>query len=669
MKKIKVKKIVAVVVACVSALALVACTFQIVQPRISGSASGGTSAVSIVTGFESLDRTTGPKSLFGENSRAIGESEGTSTTVNYKPSYAYPNNKGGDCPRFRIPSITTILAGKHKGKLFATIDARWGGTADLASRADAVGRCGSADAKVWEQPVGVATWDVETQGQPGSYPYFGDPSVGSDANGHLYAFANMGYRAGMQSGWSGTAATGSPYVRINGEWYLLLRANTDKTGNKEGTWDASDIDESTGVSKNNDTCDQSKKWGLGFTDNCLSGPNESEHKSSKAPEFTYAAPVKGGEIVKINRSGNITIVPGWHSNLWMDEYYMLWEKFENGRYSKPLKVVRVRATGSGYSAVSRSISGENDPNLVDCHVLNPLSPFQPWTGRMYFTFAKSTDGGKTWTRPKDITYMTAPDEKYHMGNKDNDDQSTYHTDWNPGIAVVSPTHPTPLRYDHEWTGRLIHTAYQDLGGNKRHAWAFWTDDGGQTWDCSDYIGHDIKTDIAHNNHISSDKGESVILETPDGTLYMVNRSMGSRGNFTYSESKDGGATWTDKDLMGSGENAKYCAPGDAFGNIRSGRVLPAALNLYKSVTPDGNPLVAFLHGKRCILVALEKKEGDPQWTFNFKWNNSAICALPNFECEGGNYASMAEMENGDIACFYEPAGTSVQFAIARLARE
>lgn len=651
MKKFKTKKISIVVSVFTSiTLVLAACSVFVTQPNLDGS-GGGVSAVSVVRGIEEFDEVTGPKTLFGNNSRESGKDTGTAT-VNISP-----NNGGPICTGYRIPSITTVLAGKYKGQLFATIDARWGSTGDLPVRADTAGRRGSADATTWEDPVWVARWDVQTQGQPHTFPYFGDPSVGSDANGHLYAFANMGYRAAMQSNWSGKSALGSPYVRIDGEWYILLRANTD---NDEGTWDPNDV----GV-KTIDNCDSNKKYGLAYKGSSTAGINETKHKDSKdINDFTYAAPVKGGKIVKIKRqSGSVPVIePNFNSNLWMDKYYMLYTKYEKNKYKNPLKVARMRAGGT-LEIINKNITDDNSPDLVDCHIMNPLSPFQPWNGRMYFAFTKSTDGGQTWTPPRDITYMTAPEEKNRMADQDDDDHFDFPTDWNPGIAVVSPTHPVPLRYDHDWTGRLIHTAYQASTGGNAYAWSFWTDDGGETWDCSNYIQYDGGT--SQNN-----KGESAIVETPDGTLYMVNRHASGAQNdttrFSYSESTDGGASWKDKGFCNSNDYFNY---GDLFSPHRGGRVLPTAINLYKSVTPDGNPIVAFMHGKKVVLCSLEKKENDNTWTFNFKWNNGSGVTIDGLDYEQPNYCSITEMENGDIACFYEGNGSSTKFGIARLSRQ
>ncbi len=545
------------------------------------------------------------------------------------------NIQGVSSNTYRIPSLVKVAGGVHQGKLYAVADARWGGQNDLNLRADTWGRVGSIDATTWGEVNSPLYWDVlncrrvgegpevdkNSTTQAALFSYFGDPSLGSDASGTLYAFANMGYGSGLQFGKPNQY--GSPYIRIGGEWYLLLRANKGDFPNAQ--WDTTTYDFSSN--------------GADYTNKAYPGinvgkSNQTEDVPSDNDAYTYAVKVSGGPIVKINRdraSNKASIDESVTTNLWMDADYML---YTDKDYRNPYKVVMLCVNGP------IKVELTADQASVHCHIVNALSPFQTWRGGNMIAVAKSTDAGASWSRPRDITYMVRPLETHTMAPVA--DHAGFNLQDDPNMSpfsIVSPSHAL-LVTKGTYAGRLVHNAYSGAGfgpagslmGTGQNAFAFWTEDG-ETWYGGDFIKNE-----------NVDKGETVIVETPDGTLLMINRH-GLNGSPTISVSSDGGDTWTHQ---GNLDEA-----GKVFKN--GGNVLPSAINLYKSKSVAGDPLVAVAVTRRTtdgtqnrVYIAALKKSGN-NWVFDFEWNGSTMYL------DFGSiwYSNMVELENGDIAIFYE----------------
>jgi len=140
------------------------------------------------------------------------------------------------------------------------------------------------------------------------------------------------------------------------------------------------------------------------------------------------------------------------------------------------------------------------------------------TRRVFVT--KSTDEGKTWSEPEDITPTTKLSEWgwYATG---------------PGVGIQVQHGP--------YEGRLVIPAnhsYDDADGNLRDgpfeygAHVIYSDDYGETWE----LGGVIRPKM----------NESQIFEVADGegTLVMNMRSYFGRNRRAQAISKDGGATWT-----------------------------------------------------------------------------------------------------------------------------
>ena len=129
---------------------------------------------------------------------------------------------------------------------------------------------------------------------------------------------------------------------------------------------------------------------------------------------------------------------------------------------------------------------------------------------------KSTDDGRTWTKPVDIS-ATTRDAHWRW----------YATGPGVGIQLERGTHK----------GRLLiacdHSDH-DYGKHPYRSHAIWSDDGGKTWEHSPGIGE--KTN------------ECQAVELADGTVLMNMRSYHGKHRRAIATSTDGGATWGDVTL-------------------------------------------------------------------------------------------------------------------------
>jgi sialidase-1 len=122
---------------------------------------------------------------------------------------------------------------------------------------------------------------------------------------------------------------------------------------------------------------------------------------------------------------------------------------------------------------------------------------------------KSTDGGETWTKPRDISHMMKSDK---------------------AVVVFGSGRGIQLQHG-KHKGRLVIS-----GGTRNPKWgnnAFYSDNHGETWTVSEYVPKSKTEKIGARN-------EAKIAELPDGTLIMHVRAVPCRAK---SYSSDGGETW------------------------------------------------------------------------------------------------------------------------------
>ena len=224
---------------------------------------------------------------------------------------------------------------------------------------------------------------------------------------------------------------------------------------------------------------------------------------------------------------------------------------------------------------------------------------------------RSEDGGRTWTKPVDITKSTKPPE-----------WGWYATGPGVGIQIKHG----PLR------GRLVipsdHT-YDDPNGNLRGmpveygAHAIYSDDLGETWKYSTSIRPKVN--------------ECQVVELADGkgTLLMDMRSYFGRSRRTFALSSDGGATWTEPK-----DNAELIEP-----------VCQASMLRYTWPEDGGKSRILFSNPadekkRRNMTVRLSYDEGKT-------WPVKRV-----LHEQDAAYSSLTALPGGEIGCLYERGQTN-----------
>ena len=123
---------------------------------------------------------------------------------------------------------------------------------------------------------------------------------------------------------------------------------------------------------------------------------------------------------------------------------------------------------------------------------------------------KSTDDGRTWSEPAEITNEVMDPTWPWIG-----------TGPGHGIQLTKGRLVIPC-----WAGRGV-----GFGGQFQVSFILYSDDGGKTWQRSSALDHD-----------ASDECE--VVELVDGSLYMNMRSRQEKKQRAYSFSRDGGQTWS-----------------------------------------------------------------------------------------------------------------------------
>jgi len=246
---------------------------------------------------------------------------------------------------------------------------------------------------------------------------------------------------------------------------------------------------------------------------------------------------------------------------------------------------------------------------------NPCPVVDQTTGAIWLPFNRdndrvlmtsSSDNGKTWAKPRDITADTKA------------------KDWN--WYATGPGNGIQLSRG-KYKGRLVIPCDHRVGADKadKAGWdhagrshVIYSDDHGQTWKLGG------STDFAMN--------ECAVVELADGTLMLNSRSYRGKACRGVSLSKDGGATWApttdDPALVESICQASLISHSP-----------PAGPQAGKNLLLFSNPAVP--KGRTHLTVRLSEDEGKT-------WPHSRLV------CEGHSaYSSLAILPSGEIGLLYE----------------
>ncbi len=193
---------------------------------------------------------------------------------------------------------------------------------------------------------------------------------------------------------------------------------------------------------------------------------------------------------------------------------------ESGRDHSNIDLVMKRSNDGGSTWGPMQILFDDGPHTMG----NPCPVQDRRTGTIWLPFSrnnkqvllsKSTDDGRTWSRPIDITRSALPSAWGWVG---------------PG-----PGHGIQLRHGRH-SGRLVIPAWAGIEkdvpfGRRQLSYVFYSDDSGTTWQ----YGKPATVD-------RSDECE--VVELADGRLYMNARSRKGKKLRAYCHSSDGGSSWS-----------------------------------------------------------------------------------------------------------------------------
>lgn len=579
------------------------------------------------------------KSLLGISSVKLMDEENEFLVRAVNDAYSRGTGRGTvgvdafhDTNRYRIPSATVIPGGNYAGRLLVISDARFGSRTDLPAKASTWVRYSDDSGRTWSNIQAVSDFDdTDMSGVQAAMNRMsvstGDAAIGADSKGNVYSISSF-VPPMIGNFFGGTSnAKGSPYVWIGGECYLRLRKGDQHNWTDNKFTEKDSFTEYTSETRNGDSAD-----------------------------FVYAVSVKGGPIKVLNDNDTDNPTLGNDIGYYMDKYYYLYKGTStNGEKVTSSQVI---ATSNSSDPDAWSASGVtytlNSSKQIHQHVFMPMSPFQVWRGGTFLGMTKSSDGGETWDKTIDITYMT---NTFYANNTSNANLDNYKC-----RQYICPTRGFEVE-NGQYANQVVFALYMTNGKSGKateQATIIRTEDQGTTWIPG--------TGFAGENG-TTHKGESAVVEAPNGDLILVSRNFREAGYYpTYAYTKDGGNTWTEKGTVWTGDkNANN--PLYSCGNLIS------VINLRFTKSILGNPLVAFStdsggaggdtgrnNGK--LWIAAIVADGAGGWKFDFSCDlGGGPVGTPygipnNWNSQYFHYSALAETFNDKIFSAYEGAAWS-----------
>ncbi|NLN99895.1 MAG: exo-alpha-sialidase [Bacteroidales bacterium] len=180
-------------------------------------------------------------------------------------------------------------------------------------------------------------------------------------------------------------------------------------------------------------------------------------------------------------------------------------------WSEPVTIAEGKGYGKGFGDAVLVVTAEGN---VVCGFSGgtglwkstPENPQQNW-------ISISSDLGQTWSAPVDVTAMQWGPEAVNPECRD-----SHSAFFGSGHGLLLTREP--------YAGRILFVTAVATRDNRLDNYAFWSDDGGKTWQIST---------MAYR-----DGDEAKVVELSDGRILMSVRQNGARG---WNISEDGGKTW------------------------------------------------------------------------------------------------------------------------------
>ncbi len=205
-------------------------------------------------------------------------------------------------------------------------------------------------------------------------------------------------------------------------------------------------------------------------------------------------------------------------NDWADIDLVMRRSLDKGKTWEPLKIIIPHTKGEPTSNITPIV--DKDGTI---HLLYQVNYARAW-------YIKSTDDGKTWTTPSEITYVF----------------NEFKKDYGWKVLAPGPSHAIQLK-----NGRLLVPVWLCIpdrskpGGDHRPSCVatIYSDDHGKTWKRGDIVSNngDISGEL-HDTIVNPN--ESVVLQLDDGRVMINMRNETNINRRLISYSPDGISHWS-----------------------------------------------------------------------------------------------------------------------------